>query len=81
MDYGGWYEIDTPEKDFRTIQKVSFVAAMVPAGRNTISNRYVRHFNIIYVEPYSDSSLNSIFCNIMEWMYKSSGKLTYPPSV
>lgn len=83
MDYGGWYDIDTPEKEFRTIQKVSFVAAMGPpgGGRNSITNRYVRHFNIIYVEPYSDSSLNAIFCNVMEWLYRNSGKLTYPKSV
>lgn len=83
MDYGGWYDIDTPEKDFRTIQKVSFVAAMGPpgGGRNSITNRYVRHFNIIYVEPYSDASLNAIFCNVMEWLYRSSGKLSYPKGV
>jgi dynein heavy chain, axonemal len=58
MDYGGWYDIDTPEREFRYTQKVSFVAAMAAAGRQTITNRYVRHFNIIYVEPYSNESMN-----------------------
>jgi len=58
MDYGGWYDIDTPEREFRYTQKVSFVAAMAAAGRQTITNRYVRHFNIIYVEPYSTESMN-----------------------
>ena len=32
MDYGGWYDIDTPEKEFRTISKVKFCAAMGPPG-------------------------------------------------
>jgi len=77
MDYGGWYDIDTPEKEFRTTQKVAFVAAMNPAG-NVITNRYVRHFNLVYIEPYSDTSLFSIFVNVMEWMYRSQGKNPYP---
>jgi dynein heavy chain len=83
MDYGGWYEIDTPEREFRNIQKVSFVAACGPpgGGRNSITNRYVRHFNIIYVEPYSDSSLNAIFCNVMEWMFRSAQKLPYGANI
>lgn len=83
MDYGGWYDIDTPERDFRTIQKVSFVAAMGPpgGGRNSITNRYVRHFNIVYVEPYSDNSLNAIFCNVMEWMFRSAQKYPFGANI
>lgn len=83
MDYGGWYEIDTPEREFRTTQRISFVAAMGPpgGGRNSITNRYVRHFNIVYVEPYSDRSLNDIFCNVMEWMYRSQHKNPYGANI
>jgi dynein heavy chain, axonemal len=50
---------------------------MNPAG-NVITNRYVRHFNLVYIEPYSDTSLSSIFVNVMEWMYRSQGKNPYP---
>jgi len=81
MDYGGWYDIDTPERDFRVTQKVSFVAAMAAAGRQTITNRYVRHFNIIYVEPYSVDSMNQIFCSVMEWMFRSATKLPYAANI
>jgi dynein heavy chain len=81
MDYGGWYDIDTPEREFRATQKVSFVAAMSPSGRAPITNRYVRHFNIIYVEPYSDNSLNSIFLNVMEWMFRSNHKNPYGANI
>jgi dynein heavy chain, axonemal len=50
-------------------------------GRNSITNRYVRHFNIVYVEPYSDNSLNAIFCNVMEWMFRSAQKLPYAANI
>ncbi len=55
MDYGGWYDIDTNEKEFRVIQAIRFATAMGPpgGGRNSISPRYVRHFNVFYIEPYS----------------------------
>ncbi|PCI27615.1 hypothetical protein COB52_04595 [Candidatus Kaiserbacteria bacterium] len=69
MDYGGWYDIDTKEKDFRETHSIRFVAAMGPpgGGRTFITNRYVRHFSVIYVEPYSTDSLKNIFNNIMDW--------------
>lgn len=71
MDYGGWYEIDTPEKAFRYLEGVKFVAAMGPpgGGRNTITARYVRHFVSIYVEPFSHDSMMYIFNNVLEWMF------------
>lgn len=71
MDYGGWYDIDTGEKDYRTITAVSFVTAMGPpgGGRNHISARYVRHFNVIYIEPYSQESMQYIFNNVMDWFF------------
>jgi dynein heavy chain len=83
MDYGGWYDIDTPEREFRFTQKVCWVTAMGPpgGGRNSITNRYVRHFNVIYVEPYSDTSLNMIFCNVMEWMFRSNFKIPFSAGV
>ena len=57
MDYGGWYDLDG-EKEFRSTVGVTFCAAMQPpGGQKTITNRYVRHYNVIYVEPYSDLSL------------------------
>jgi dynein heavy chain len=83
MDYGGWYDIDTPERDFRATQNVCFAAAMGPpgGGRNSITNRYVRHFNVLYIEPYSDSSLNDIFCNVMEWLFRSNHKMPFSAGI
>jgi dynein heavy chain len=63
MDYQGWYDINIPEREFRKLVNVRFAAAMGPPGdgRNSISSRYIRHFNVIYVEPYSEDSLKNIF--------------------
>lgn len=51
------------EKDFKKVVDIRFVVAMGPpgGGRNHITARYVRHFNVIYVEPYDRQSLNYIF--------------------
>jgi dynein heavy chain len=71
MDYEGWYDIDTNEKDFRVIKGIKFVAAMGPpgGGRNHISARYVSHFNVLYVGNYSADSLAYVFNNVLEWLF------------
>ena len=69
MDYSGWYDIDTVEKEFRKTVNSTFAAAMLPpVGRDGITHRYIRHFNVLYVTPYSDDSLNQIFCNVTQWI-------------
>lgn len=81
MDYEGWYELDG-EKEFRKTVGVTFCAAMQPpGGQKTITNRYVRHYNVIYVEPYSDESLKSIFGSIMEWNFMAQTKYQYGAGV
>jgi len=74
MDYKGWYDIDDPERPFRKLDNVRFIGAMGPptGGRNSISNRYIRHFNVVYIEPYDDTSLCNIFSTIMDWLFASS---------
>ena len=83
MDYGGWYDINIPERDFRKLMNVRFAAAMGPPGdgRNSISSRYIRHFNVIYVEPYSDESLKNIFSNVMDWVFASKNVPPFVESV
>lgn len=73
MDYGGWYDLETNEKNFKTIQSIRFVGAMQPpgGGRNYISTRYTRHFCTINVSLYSNSSLKYIFSNVMESLFMS----------
>ena len=72
MDYSGWYDLDT--KEFKFLQDMVFVTAMGPpsGGRNNITQRYARHYNILYAEPFDNSSLEHIFVNIIDWYFMNN---------
>jgi dynein heavy chain len=57
VDEGGWYDLETFE--FKYLEDITFIAAMGPPsqGRNSISLRYSRHYNLLYVEPFMPNSL------------------------
>ena len=59
---------------------VRFAAAMGPPGdgRNSISSRYIRHYNVLYIEPYSDESLKYIFAAVMDWLFASKSNPAFP---
>jgi len=67
MDHAGWYDRD--ETVFRELVDLQFIAAMGPpgGGRTFITQRYVRHFNLINFAPFSDSSLARVFSTIVDW--------------
>ena len=46
---GGWYDLDT--KEWKLLCDINFVTAMLPSvgGRNVVTMRYLRHYNLIYV--------------------------------
>jgi dynein heavy chain, axonemal len=50
-------------------------------GRNSITARYVRHFNVIYIEPYSNESLTYIFTNVMEWFFLKNNTPSFTKSI
>ena len=39
---------------------------MLPTGTQ-VSMRYLRHFHLLYVEPFESESLIRIFSSILEW--------------
>lgn len=78
MDYKGWYDIDNPEREFRQLVNCRFCAAM---SRDTISARYVRHFNSIYCEPYSENSLQVVFTTILDWLFAATSNPVFPQPV
>ena len=73
MDHEGWY--DRKENVFRKLVDLSFVCAMGPpgGGRNTITPRYMRHFNIIAYTPFDDASMQRIFQTIFDWWLAKEG--------
>jgi dynein heavy chain len=67
MDHAGWYNRD--ENVFVNLVDIQFVAAMGPpgGGRTQITQRYVRHFNLLNFVPFSDESLGRVFGTILDW--------------
>ncbi|KAL0223335.1 hypothetical protein P9112_002725 [Eukaryota sp. TZLM1-RC] len=67
MDYGGWY--DRKDLYMRKLVDVQFITAMGPpgGGRNAVTNRLLRHFNLFNFVDLSSKSLNSIFQKITDW--------------
>jgi dynein heavy chain len=72
MDHQGWYDRDTT---FRKLVDVQIVAAMGPpgGGRNQITMRFQRHFNVNSIVEFSISTLKHIFGIIMDWRCEKGG--------
>ncbi|CBZ53630.1 hypothetical protein NCLIV_034170 [Neospora caninum Liverpool] len=67
---GGWYNRKTWQ--FRQIENIQFLAAMgIPGGsRQHLTPRYLRHFNLLYLPPFSRTSLVMIFDSILSWKFR-----------
>lgn len=66
MDCGGWYDRKNIGK-FMEILDIIFVCAMGPpgGGRNPVTARFLRHFNMISFVEMENQSLQRIFTTIM----------------
>ncbi|GAX74205.1 hypothetical protein CEUSTIGMA_g1654.t1 [Chlamydomonas eustigma] len=71
MDHGGWYD---RQNLFRRMDDCLFVTAMGPpgGGRNNVTSRYTRHFNMLSIVDFDDSTLKRIFSTILDWALKSA---------
>lgn len=71
MDNMGWYDLET--KEWKYLCDITFISSMLPpsGGRNEVTMRYLRHFQLLYVEPFEGDSLIRIFSNILEWYFES----------
>ena len=70
MDHQGWY--DRADNTFRTLVDIQFVTAMGPpgGGRNAITPRFVRHFNLIAIDEFNDETYQAIYSSIIDWWHR-----------
>ena len=43
---------------------IQFVTAMAP-GRNNITPRFLRHFNVVAINPFNDDTMTRIFTTLL----------------
>ncbi|KEG11834.1 dynein heavy chain [Trypanosoma grayi] len=82
MDYHGWYDRKT--REFFNIVDVVFTGAMGPpgGGRTHVSQRFLRHFNLIAFPEVDEDNMRRIFVSILDSYFKPfgedvRGKLTF----
>jgi dynein heavy chain len=72
MDHKGWY--DRKALVWKDVEDLVILAAMGPpgGGRNPVTPRFLRHFNILAFADLEDSSLKQIFGTILNcWLSNS----------
>eukprot|EP00040_Diaphanoeca_grandis_P037866 m.251032 g.251032 ORF g.251032 m.251032 type:complete len:4203 (+) comp33890_c0_seq2:91-12699(+) len=76
MDHSGWYD-RSEIGSFRTLVDVTFCGAMGPpgGGRNTITDRLLRHFNFLSLPDLSDESKRTVFRPILRSYLDKLGQM------
>ncbi|XP_043194572.1 dynein axonemal heavy chain 12-like isoform X3 [Amphibalanus amphitrite] len=73
LDHGNWY--DRKDCSKIVLQDVQFLCAMGPPGgsRQEITPRFVRHFNVVSINAFSDATMSKIFTTLLSVYMRNCG--------
>ncbi|KAM8971996.1 dynein axonemal heavy chain 3-like [Pelodytes ibericus] len=69
IDHGYWF--DRKDTSMIDIKDTSIVLAMAPpaGGRNAVTPRLLRHFNVLSIDAFNDETMKSIFQPVTDWHF------------
>ncbi|KAA8590936.1 hypothetical protein FQN60_001879 [Etheostoma spectabile] len=76
IDHGNWYDLKDTSKI--SLVDLQLVSAMGPpgGGRNAVTSRFLRHFNIFSINAFSDDTMVRIFSSLVAFYLKNNA---FPP--
>ncbi|XP_063065421.1 dynein axonemal heavy chain 12 [Engraulis encrasicolus] len=72
FDHGNWYDLKDTTKI--TLVDLQLISAMGPpgGGRNAVTSRFTRHFNICSINVFSDDTMLHIFSKIVAFYLRNN---------